>query len=52
MQLSEKLQTFSLFFIRILEAAFNFEHFEKTSEPQRSSFSEIIYFQRRVWLNA
>ena len=29
MQLSEKLEIFSPFFIAILESALNFEHFEK-----------------------
>ena len=29
MQLSEKLETFSTFFIAFLESALNFEHFEE-----------------------
>ena len=52
MQLSEKLATFSQFFVAFFESALNFEHFEKKSEPHSSSISEVIDFQRRVYLNA
>ena len=52
MQLSEKLETFSGFFIAFFESALNFEHFEKKNEPHSSSISEVIDSQRRVYLNA
>ena len=52
MQLSEKLETFSPFFIAFLESALNFEHFEKKNEPHSSSISEVIDSQRRAYLNA
>ena len=51
MQLSEKLKTFTQFFIAIFETTLNFEHFER-NEPHRSSISEVIASQKRVYLNA
>ena len=51
MQLSEKLETFSAFFIAFLESALNFEHFEK-SKPHSSSISAVIDSQRRVYVIA
>ena len=50
--LLEKLDTFSPFFIALLESALNFEHFEKKSEPHGSSIFEVIDSQRRVYLRA
>ena len=50
-QLSEKLKTFSQFFIAFLESTLNFEHFEK-NEPHSSSISEVIDSERRAYLNA
>ena len=52
MQLSEKLETCSVFFIAFLESALNFEHFEKKNQPHSSSISEVIDSQRCVYLNA
>ena len=48
MQLSEKLKTFSKFFIACFESALNFEHFEKNNESHSSSISEVIDSQRRT----
>ena len=50
-QLSEKLKTFSQFFIALLECTLNLEHFEK-NEPHSSSISEVIDSERRAYLNA
>ena len=50
MQLSEKLKSFSQFFIALLESSLNFEHFEKKDEPHSSIISEVIDFQRRAYL--
>ena len=47
MQLTGKLQTFSLFFIAILQLALNFKHFEIKDEPHGYSISEVIDSERR-----
>ena len=47
MQLAGKLETFSHFFIPILEFALNFEHFENEDETHGSSISKAIDSQRR-----
>ena len=52
MQLSGKLKTFSRYFIAFFDSALNFEHFEKKNQPHSSSTSEVIYSQRRFYLNA
>ena len=52
MQLTAKLQTFSLFFIAFLEYSLNCEHLEKKSEPHGFSISEVIDSQKRVYLRA
>ena len=52
MQLSQKLETFSRFFIACFESALNLENFEKKNEPHSSSIFEVIDSQRRVYLNA
>ena len=51
-QLSEKLKTFSQFFIAILEGTLNLEHFEKRNKPHSSSISEVIESEKRAYLNA
>ena len=51
-ELSEKIQTSSRFFIAFLQSALNCEHFEKKSQPQGLSISEVIDSQRRVYLRA
>ena len=50
-QLSEKLKTFSQFFIALLECTLNVEHFEK-NKSHSSSVSEVIDSERRAYLNA
>ena len=54
MQLSDKVKTFCQFFIAFLVSALNFEHFEKKkkNELHGSSISEVIYSERRAYLNA
>ena len=49
MQLTGKLQKFSLFFIAFLEYSLNCEQFEKKSEPHDLSISEAIHSQRRFY---
>ena len=51
-QLSEKLKTFSQFFIAVLECTLNLEHFEKRNKPHSSSISEVIESEKRAYLNA
>ena len=50
-QLSEKLKTFSQFFIASLKCTLNLEDFEK-NEPHSSSISEVIDSERRAYINA
>ena len=50
-QLSEKLKTFSQFFIAFLKCTLNLEHFDK-NEPHSSSISEVIDSERRACINA
>ena len=52
LQLSEKLKTFSQFFIAFLESTLNFEHFEKKDEPHSSSIYEVTDSERHAYLNA
>ena len=42
MQLSEKLEIFSQFFIEFLESALNFEHFEKKLSLIAQVFLELL----------
>ena len=42
MQLSEKLETFSRFFIAFLESALNFEHFEKKMSLIAQVFLKLL----------
>ena len=42
MQLSEKLQTFSRFFIAFFESALNFEHFEKKMSLIAQVFLKLL----------
>ena len=48
MQLSEKLATFSKFFIPFSKSTLNFEHFFKKNEPHGSNISKVIDSERRV----
>ena len=49
--LSHKQKTFSGFFIGFLKCASNLEHFQKKDEYPSLTFSEIIYAERRGYLN-
>ena len=49
--LSPKQQTFSEFFIAFLKCAWNLEHFQKKDEYPSLIISEIIYAERRGYLN-
>ena len=49
--LSKKQKSFSWFFIEFLKCASNFEHFLKEGESPSLIISEIIDFERRVYLN-
>ena len=51
MQLSEKTKTFSQLFIPFLEFTLNSEHLKK-NERYSSCISEVIYSERRAYLNA
>ena len=42
MQLSEKLKTFSKFFIACFESALNFEHFEKKMSLRAQVFLKLL----------
>ena len=42
MQLSEKVQTFSQFFIALLESTLNFEHFEKEISLIVQAFLKLL----------
>ena len=48
--LSQKKKT-SGFFITFLKGAWNLEHFQKTDEYSSLIISEIIYAERRGYLN-
>ena len=52
MQLSEKLKTYSQFFIACFESTLNFKHFEKRNESHSLSIFGIIDSERRAYLNA
>ena len=49
--LSQKLKTFSGFFIAFLKYAWNWEHFQKKDEYPSLIISEIINAERRGYLN-
>ena len=49
--LSPKQQTFSEFFIAFLKCAWNLEHFQKKDEYPNLIISEIIYAEKRGYLN-
>ena len=51
MQLPEKLETFSPFFIAFLESSLNFEHFEKKHEPHFPNVSGVIHSQTHAYLH-
>ena len=51
MQLPEKVEMFSLFFIPFLESSLNFKHFGKKDEPHRPSIPEVIHSEKRVYLH-
>ena len=50
-QLSQKLKTFSGFFIEFLESVFNLEHLEKKDEYSVLVISRIIDSERSGFLN-
>ena len=50
-QLSPKQKIFSGFFIALLKCAWNLEHFQKKDEYPSLIISEIIYAERRGYLN-
>ena len=49
--LSQKQKTFSGFFIAFLKYAWNLEHFQKKYEYPSLMIPEIIYAERRGYLN-
>ena len=49
--LSQKQKTFSGFFIAFLKSAWNLEHFQKKDEYPGLIIPEIIYAERRGYLN-
>ena len=49
--LSQKQKTFSGFFIAFLKCAWSLEHFQKKDEYPSLITSEIIYAERRGYLN-
>ena len=49
--LSQKPKTFSWFFIAFLKCAWNLEHFLKKDEYPSLIFTEIIFAERRGFLN-
>ena len=49
--LSQKQKTFSWFLISFLKSAWNLEHFQKKHEYPSLIISEIIYAERRGYLN-
>ena len=49
--LSQKQKTFSEFFIAFLKCAWNLEHFQKKYEYPSLMIPEIIYAERRAYLN-
>ena len=49
--LSQKLKSFSGFFIAFLKCAWNFKHFQKKDEYPSPIISEIIDAERRGYLN-
>ena len=51
MQLSEKLEPLSGFFIAFLESALNFEHFDQKKQPHGLSISDVNDSQTRFYLN-
>ena len=49
--LSQKQKTFSRFFIAFLKCAWNLEHFQKKDEYPSLIIFEVIYAERRGYLN-
>ena len=49
--LSKNQKTFSGFFIAFLKCAWNLEHFQKKDEYPSLFFSEIMYAEKRGYLN-
>ena len=49
--LSQKQKTFSGFFIAFLKCAWNLEHFQKKDEYPTLIISEIIYAEKRGYIN-
>ena len=51
MPLSHKQKTFSGFFVAFLKCAWNLEHFQKKDQYSSLMIPEIIYAERRGYLN-
>ena len=51
MPLSHKQKTFSGFFVAFLKCAWNLEHFQKKDQYPSLMIPEIIYAERRGYLN-
>ena len=50
MQLSKRLQIFFQFFTAFLKSTFNFQHCEEKDEPDSVCISEVIEWERRVYV--
>ena len=48
MQLTEKLETFSPFFIGFLVSSLNFQQFQKKDESHGPSIPELIHYEGHV----
>ena len=51
MQIHEKLETFSPFFIAFLESSSNFQQFEQKDETDGPNIPEHIHSKRRIYLH-
>ena len=51
MQIHEKLETFSPFFIAFLESSSNFQQFEQKDEPHGANIPDVIHSERRIYLH-
>ena len=51
MQISQKMTTFSQFFIAFLKSTLNLEYFERKDQSQSVSITEIVNFETGSYLN-
>ena len=51
MQISQKMTTFSQFFIAFLKSTLNLEYFERKDLSQSLSITEIVNFETGSYLN-